>query len=271
MPSKTIKVVIVDDEPNARDGLELMLSDNKDFELVGICKNGIEAIQFLKEKQSDLLFLDIHMPGIDGFDVLDNVPKERWPYVVFITAYDDYAVKAFEYHALDYILKPFSDNRFFQMLARVKKSIYSNRTFEQSEKYVKFKNELNKGKSGNINFFYDDENLDSQNLVIKDSGKIVIIPVNKIVFIEAFDYYIKIHYEGQFKLTRIPLKNILSRLPEDQFIRVHRSYVINIKHIKQLEKGGKSETIAILRSGQEIRVSDTYKKELFKRIRIAEN
>ncbi len=271
MSNKTIKAVIVDDEPNARDGLELMLSSDKDIELVGICNNGIEAIQFLKEKQVDLLFLDIYMPGIDGFDVLDNVSKERWPFVVFITAYDDYAVKAFEYHALDYILKPFSDDRFFQMLERVKQSIYSNRTLEQSKKYEKLKNELNKGKSGNTTFFYDDENPGSQNLVIKDSSKIIIIPVNKITFIEAFDYYIKIHYEGQFKLTRIPLKNILPRLPEDQFIRVHRSYVINMNHIEQLEKRGKGETVAILRSGQEIRVSDTYKKELFKRIQMPEN
>lgn len=266
MSNNIIKAVVVDDEPNARDGLELMLSGDKDIELIGICNNGIEAIQFLKEKQTDLLFLDIHMPGIDGFDVLDNLSKDRWPFVVFITAYDDYAVKAFEYHAMDYILKPFSDERFFRMLGRVKQSIYSNRTIEQSRKYDKLKKELSEGKSNNTDFFYDDENPNIQNLVIKDSGKIIIIPVVKITYIEAFDYYIKIHYEGQFKLTRIPIKKIIPRLPEDRFIRVHRSYVINLSHIDQVEKRGKGETVAILRSGEEIRVSDTYKKELLKRI-----
>ena len=122
-----------------------------------------------------------------------------------------------------------------------------------------------------MDFFYDDENPGAQNLVIKDSSKIVIIPAAKITYIEAFDYYIKIHYEGQFKLTRIPIKNIIPRLPKDQFIRVHRSYVINMNHIDQLEKRGKGETVAILRSGQEIRVSDTYKKELLKRIQAPEN
>ncbi len=267
MSNKIIKAAIVDDEPNARDGLELMLSGDSDIELAGICKNGIEAIQFLKEKQVDLVFLDIHMPGIDGFDVLDNIPKERWPFIVFITAFDDYAVKAFEYHALDYILKPFSDERFFEMLKRVKESIYSNRTLEQSRKYEALKNELNKGKSHDTNFFYDTETPDVQNLIIKDSSKIIIIPVEKITCIEAFDYYIKIHYEGIFKLTRIPLKNIIERLPKDQFIRAHRSFVINLNHIDQLEKRGKGETVAILRSGQEIRVSDTYKKELLDRIK----
>jgi two-component system LytT family response regulator len=266
MSKKTIKAAIVDDEPSARDGLELMLSGDTDIEIAGICNNGIEAIQFLKEQQVDLIFLDIHMPGIDGFDVLDNIPKERWPFIVFITAYDDYAVKAFEYHALDYILKPFSDERFFQMLERVKQSIYSNRTLEQNKKYERLKNELNKGKSQDTDLFYDKENPAAQNLIIKDSGKIVIIPADDIACIEAFDYYIKIHYEGIFKLTRIPLKNIIPRLPVDQFIRVHRSFVINMNHINQLEKRGKGETVAILRSGQEVRVSDTYKKELLKRI-----
>jgi two-component system LytT family response regulator len=266
MSNKTIKAAIVDDEPSARDGLELMLSGDKDIELAGICNNGIEAIQFLKEKQVDLIFLDIHMPGIDGFDVLDNIQKERRPFVVFITAYDDYAVKAFEYHALDYILKPFSDDRFFQMLERVKQSIYSNRTLEQSKKYERLKNELKKGRSQDTDFFYDNENPAAQNLIIKDSGKIIIIPVDKIACIEAFDYYIKIHYEGIFKLTRIPLKNIIPRLPEDRFIRVHRSFVLNMNHIDQLRKRGKGETVAILRSGQEVRVSDTYRKELLKRI-----
>ena len=266
MSNKTIKTAIVDDEPSARDGLELMLSDDPDIELTGICKNGIEAIQFLKENQVDLIFLDIHMPGIDGFDVLDNIPKERWPFVVFITAFDDYAVKAFEYHALDYILKPFSDERFFQMLERVKQSIYSNRTLEQSRKFEQLKNELNKGRSQDTDFIYDKENPAAQKLIIKDSGKIIIIPVENVTCIEAFDYYIKIHYEGIFKLTRIPLKNIIPRLPEDQFIRVHRSFVINMNHIDQLEKRSKGETVAILRSGQEVRVSDTYKKELLKRI-----
>ena len=266
MSNKTIKAVIVDDEPSARDGLELMLSEDSDIELAGICNNGIEAIQFLKEQLVDLVFLDIHMPGIDGFDVLDNIPEERWPFIVFITAYDDYAVKAFEYHALDYILKPFSDQRFFQMLERVKQSIYSNRTLEQTRKYEKLKDELNKGRSQETGFYYDKENPAAQNLIIKDSGKVIIIPVDKISCIEAFDYYIKIHYEGIFKLTRIPLKNIIPRLPEDQFIRVHRSFVINLNHIDQLGKRNKGDTVVILRSGQEVRVSDTYKKELLKRI-----
>ncbi len=266
MSDKTIKAAIVDDEPSAREGLELMLSGDSNIEVAGICNNGIEAIQFLKENQVDLIFLDIHMPGIDGFDVLDNVPKDRWPFVVFITAFDEYAIKAFEYHALDYILKPFSDERFFEMLKRVKQSIYSKRTLEQSRKFEELKNELNKGKSQKTDFFYDKENPAAHKLIIRDSSKIIIIPADTIACIEAFDYYIKIHYEGIFKLTRIPLKNIIPRLPEDQFIRVHRSFVINLNHIDQVEKRNKGETVVILRSGKEVRVSDTYKKKLLKRI-----
>lgn len=256
----------MDDEPNAREGLELMLSKDEEIEIKGICKNGIEAIQLLKESKIDLLFLDILMPGINGFEVLDNIPKENWPFVVFVTAFDDYAIKAFEYHALDYILKPFTDDRFNVMLARAKMSIKSKRKFEQSEKYEKLRQDMGKGISNETDLIYSDQIVGGENLIIKDSGKIIIIPVHNISCIEAFDYYIKIHYDARFTLTRIPLKNIITRLPVSQFIRVHRSNVINIHHIDSLEKKGKGELVVKLKSGKEVRVSDTYKKELTNRL-----
>ena len=262
-----IKVIIVDDELNAREGLEMMLVKDKNLEIAGICKNGIEAIQLLKERTVDLLFLDIHMPGINGFEVLDNVPKDKWPFVVFVTAYDDYAIKAFEYHAFDYILKPFSDERFNQMLTRVKTSILSKRKIEQSEKYEQLKRDIGRNISKGQDLIYNGQDLGEESLIIKDSGNIKIIPVNKISYIEAFDYYIKIHYEAQYTLTRIPLKNIIPRLPQNKFIRVHRSNVINLYHIDSIEKKNKGEFVVRLKSGKEIRVSDTYKKNLINKFK----
>jgi len=266
MQNRIIKTAIVDDEPSARDGLQLMLSDDKDLEIAGICRNGIEAIQLLQEGKVDLVFLDIHMPGINGFEVLDNIGKDRWPYVVFVTAYDEYAIRAFEYHAFDYLLKPFSDERFSNMLQRVKKAIYSNRKLEQSEKFDHLKNELTESLSSNKELLYEDQVSGEQSLIIKDSGKIIIIPVRKISCIEAYDYYVKIHYEDQFKLTRIPLKRIVHQLPEN-FQRVHRSYVINIHHIEHLDKRGKGETVVLLRNGIKVRVSSSHKKDLLNRLK----
>jgi len=267
MSKKMIKVVIVDDEPSAREGLELMISKDETLEVAGICKNGIEAIQLLREETVDLLFLDIHMPGVNGFEVLDNIQKDMWPFVVFVTAYDDYAIRAFEYHAFDYILKPFSDERFNQMLSRAKTSILSKRKYEQSEKYEQLKRTIGKSTSNEIGLLYNDQDFGEENLIIKDSGKIKIIPVTKISCIEAFDYYIKIYYDDQYTLARIPLKNIIPRLPDNQFIRVHRSNVINLHHINLIEKKHKGEFVVILKSGKEVRVSDTYKKHLMNKLK----
>jgi two-component system LytT family response regulator len=267
MHVSNISAIIVDDEPAAREGLEVMLSKDKDIEVVEICKNGIEAIQALKENLVDLVFLDIQMPGINGFEVLDNIPQDRWPFVVFVTAYDKYAVKAFEYHAFDYMLKPFTDERFQEMMTRVKLSIQSKRKIEQSKKFEQLKIEMQSHTSTKRNdLFYYDQNTGQESLVIKDSGEIFIIPVAEIFFIEAFDYYIKVHYKTQFKLARIPLKDIMTRLPEHIFIRIHRSSIINISHLERIEKKGKGELKAILRSGKEVRISDTYKKELMHRL-----
>jgi len=267
MTKKIIKTIIVDDEPIAREGLELMLLKNEFIEITGICKNGIEAIQILKENQADLLFLDIHMPGINGFEVLDNIPQEKWPFVVFVTAYDDYAIKAFEYHAFDYILKPFTDERFNQMLNRVRNSILSKRNYELSEKYEDLKKDIGRSPSNDFDPIYSDEKTGQKNLIIKDSGKIIILPVTQISCIEAFDYYIKIHYESQFTVTRIPLKNIIPRLPVKQFIRVHRSNVINMAYIESIEKKVKGEFKVKLKSGKTVKVSDTYKKDLMNRFK----
>jgi two-component system LytT family response regulator len=264
--NKPIKTLIVDDEPGAREGLELMLSNDEEIEIYGVCKNGIEAIQTLRDSKVDLIFLDIHMPVINGFEVLDNLAKEEWPFVVFVTAFDEYAIKAFEYHALDYLLKPFSDNRFEQMLRRAKKAIHDKRMYDQSEKYEKLRNDIGGKAPEDYDLLYKDQVTGQESMVIKDSGKIYIIPIPKISCLEAFDYYIKIHYGSQFVLTRIPLKNIIGRLPPDRFIRVHRSHIINMEHIEWINKGGKGEIMIRLRSGKEVRVSDTYKKEFLVRV-----
>lgn len=261
-----IKTLIVDDEPDAREGLAMMLSEDNEIEIIGICKNGIEAVQYLKEKKVDLLFLDIHMPGINGFEVLDLTEIERWPFIVFVTAYDDYAIRAFEYHALDYLLKPFSDDRFRMMLDRAKKSVFSKRQNEQSEKYEKLKSELffNPGRNSGE---YINNISDKGNLVLKDSGKIIMVPPHEISCIEAFDYYIKIFHGRQVSVIRSTIKKIITLLPEKHFIRVHRSYIVNTDYIQSLERKTQKEVVLLLRTGKMVRVSASYKKILMERMK----
>ena len=117
---KKIRTVIVDDEKEARDGVNFLLKDDPDIEVIGICKNGIEAVRVIEESTPDLVFMDIQMPGVNGFEVLNSIPRQKLPVVIFITAYDQYSLKAFEVHAVDYLLKPFTDDRFFQELRYAK-------------------------------------------------------------------------------------------------------------------------------------------------------
>jgi len=265
MSGKEIKTLVIDDEEMAREGLALMLGQDPEIQILSKCKNGVEAIQDINEYRPDLIFLDVHMPGINGFEVLNNIQQDLWPFVVFITAFDDYAIKAFEYHAFDYILKPYTDNRLSETIVRVKKAIREKEHISQIQKYQKMSDKHHFGNPHEVVAFYNENTIDN-NLVVKEGGNIHIIPIHEISYIEAFDYYIKIFYKNQYILARMPMKNIINKLPEKYFLRVHRSNIINIHHIESIDSKGKGDYEVILKSGKIIKVSNTYKKELFSRI-----
>lgn len=271
MKKQIIRTIVVDDEPAARQGISLMLKDEPEIEVVAICRNGIEAIQEIHEKKPDLLLLDIQMPGIDGFDVLNNIRAGDRPFIVFVTAYDQFAVKAFEYHALDYILKPYTDERFFKMIKRVINLIHQQKQIDQEEKIDRLsKKLLQERKNLSDIYLQADENeidLIKNKLIVKEGGKIHLIPFGNIRYIEAFDYYVKIHTEDSFILVRVPLKNLDRQLPASIFVRIHRSFILNLLFLSRIDKNNTGEYQALLIDGNILKVSNTYKKDLLNRIK----
>lgn len=230
------KLILVDDEPLACTILREYLENYPDLEIVAECHDGFEAAKAIAQFQPDLLFLDIQMPKINGFELLEIIQEE--PAVIFTTAYDEYALKAFEANALDYLLKLFSAERFDQAIQKW----LNNSNFQGKDK-VKINETLHK---------QPDEHL---RIVIKEGTKIQIIPTLEVEYIEAYDDYVKIHHKGKMHLKNKTMKYFEETLNSGQFIRTHRSYIVNIDELTKIESFEKNKYIAILRSGKRIPIS----------------
>ena len=263
---QVIKTIIVDDEQEAREGIRLLLDEETGIELVAMCKNGVEAIEILSDFKIDLMFLDIQMPMVDGFEVVRSVHHDRLPAIIFTTAYDQYAVKAFEIHAIDYLLKPFSDQRFGEALERARDMIRQKKQEAHTEILRGLATNAKKGNLENIVIDPESSNkLDK--LVVKDSGKVHFLDLKAVVWIEAFDYYVKIHIADHFYTVRESMKKLEQRLPADKFIRIHKSTIINLAFIKTVERMENGDYQVILTTSSNHKVSRTYKdsvKELMK-------
>jgi two-component system LytT family response regulator len=229
-----IRTVIVDDEPLAREVLREFLSADEEFEIVVECANGFEAVKAVTQHDPDVLFLDIQMPKLDGFEVLSLL--DRSPVVVFVTAHDDYALRAFEVHALDYLLKPFSEDRFRVVLQRVRAQlerprVVAARTYELRQKPL-------------------------QRVVVRgEEGAIQVIPVAKIDYVEADDDAILIATAGTKVRKQQAIGDLANEIDPDRFVRVHRSYLLNIERIEKIELYAKDSRVAILRDGTRLPVS----------------
>lgn len=236
---KKYKVVIIDDESLARNIIKNCLDKFDNFEIIAECSNGFEGLKAIQELKPDLIFLDIQMPKITGFELLELL--EEPPVIIFSTAYDQYALKAFEVNAVDYLLKPFSDERFADA---IKKACFS---LSNRKEYVE-----------NINKFIEkkDEVEEALNrIVVKKSSKILIIPVEKITHFEAQDDYVMIYSnEGKF-LKQKTMKYFETHLDSNNFIRIHRSYILNVNFIKQIELYAKDSYKVILQDGTSLPVS----------------
>lgn len=230
-----IRTVIVDDEPLARDILREYLRADEEVELVAECANGFEAVKAVAEHDPDLLILDIQMPKLDGFEVLELL--DRSPLVVFATAHDEYALRAFEVHALDYLLKPFTQERLQQVLARVKQ--HAGRAHAPLA-----------GLASTLRA------KPLQRVVVKhDDGTIQVIPVARIDYVEADDDAIVIASGGAKHRKQQPIGDLARELDPDRFVRVHRSVLLNIERIEKLELYAKDSRVAILRDGTRLPVS----------------
>lgn len=231
-----IRCVIVDDEPLARQLVREYLAMDEEMEIVAECANGFEAVKAVSAHDPDLLFLDIQMPKLDGFEVLSLL--DRSPIVVFVTAYDEYALRAFEVHALDYLLKPFSEERFRAVLERVRQQMLIRERAPVAPMAAKLRAKP------------------LQRIVVRDEdGAIDVVPVARVDYVEADDDAIVIATAGRKLRKQQTLGDLASELDPDRFVRIHRSYLLNIERLEKLELYAKDSRIALLRDGTKLPVS----------------
>jgi len=230
-------VLIADDEEPARRLVIEYLQAHPDWTLVAEAKNGFEAVQLAKEHAPDLLFLDVQMPKLDGFEVLGLLAPDIA--VVFATAFDEYAIRAFEVHAVDYLLKPFSAERFAQALARAETRIGTTRAVAAPA--------LAQAARSPGTYL--------ERLVIRDGSEICIIPLEQIDYVRGQDDYIEVFHGGRSSLTQQTLQSLESSLDPRQFVRVHRSYVLNVGRVARLEPWGNGSKLAVLHDGRTVPVS----------------
>lgn len=234
---RTLKVAIVDDEPLARQIVREYLSHSTGMEIVAECANGFEAVKAVDEQKPDILFLDIQMPKLNGFEVLELI--EHTLAVVFTTAYDEFALKAFEVHAADYLLKPFSQERFDEALEQAKNRL-GRPVAHALDAIVKESHSSTKP---------------LERILIRDGAKVVIIPSEKIDYVEAQDDYVAIKAEGRSHLKQTTLSTLEKELDPKKFIRIHRSYILNIERLSKIELYAKDSRVAILTDGTRLQVS----------------
>lgn len=251
-----IRTIIVDDEPLARDSMRVLLERDSEIELVGKCANGHEALQAIQELTPDLLFLDVQMPGMDGFEVLAQVETARLPVVIFVTAYDQHALRAFEVHALDYLLKSYSDDRFEAALRRAKEQIRQKKVSEISQRLVALLDDRKQGKARPERDAY------LTRLVVKSGGRVFFLKTAEIDWIEAADYYVYLHVGGKSHLLRETMNGLEKQLDPRKFQRLHRSTIVNLDRIKELQPHVHGDYTVILQDGTQLKLSRSYRQQL---------
>jgi two-component system LytT family response regulator len=241
-----IRTVIADDEPLARKKLRVLLGAESGFQVVAECANGGQAIDALRSVKADLLFLDIQMPEADGFEVLDAFPAESRPVVIFTTAYDQYAIRAFEVHAVDYLLKPFDQERLHSATERARSELFKNDRSELTKSVLAWLAHHNVPSTRD------------ERLVVKSGGRIIFVDADQIDWIEASANYVCLHAGKQTYLVREGISHISERLDAERFVRVHRSIIVNVRRVKELQPCNSGEYIVVLKDGQELSCSRGY-------------
>jgi two-component system LytT family response regulator len=257
-----IRTVIVDDEELCRRGVRLLLSAQGGFDVVAECADGKDAIAKIKELKPDLLFLDIRMPEVSGFDVLRAFAEEELPFVIFVTAYDEYAVHAFEVHALDYVLKPFSKKRFRAALERARQMLRERELRAYSKSLWGLLEQVRQRGEGRIEEEAGRAADALERILIKEKDSYKFVRIEEVDWIEGADYYIQIHAGGRSYLHRWSLKAIESKLPADSFVRIHKSAIVNMNKVREIKIDFKNDLSVCLEGGRQLKVSRRKKKEL---------
>ena len=245
-----LRAVIVDDEPIARAGLRGLLAADPDLEIVGECADGQSAIDTILAAHPDIVFLDVQMPDVDGFDVLRALEREQTPVVVFVTAYDRYALRAFEVHAVDYLLKPFDDARFFEALAHAKATARERRQGAVTQRLAELLANVEQRGPQRTRF------------LVRTGGRVLFLRADAIDWIEAADYYVKLHVAGKVHMLRETLSALEGRLDPAMFFRVHRSAIVNLERVREVQPFSKREHVLILQDGTRLRLTRSRREGL---------
>lgn len=241
---RLLSAMIVDDEPLAREGLKLLLCEDAGIARVTEAKHGLDAVRLIREEAPDLVFLDVQMPEVDGFDVVREIGPNRMPGVIFVTAHDRYAIRAFEINAIDYLLKPVSRERFVEAMRRTRERLphadNSERmlvsllqTLSSSPKYL-------------------------ERVAIRSSGKTYFVTLADVDWMQAAENYVQLHAGGTRHLVHVSLQTLQESLDPSQFMRIQRSCIVNLTRVKEVESIGRGEYVFILSSGERLRSSRTY-------------
>jgi len=243
-----IHAVVADDEVLARQKLRQLLRDDRDIEIVGESATALETIELVKATNPELLFLDIRMPGMDGFDVVDtlvNHGEVSLPRIIFTTAYDQYALRAFEVNAVDYLLKPFTHERLRTAIERIREQPQAKQQGTGT----------GSGNSKGVNFY-------TNRIVFKSRGRILFLPVSDIRWIGAEGNYVRLSTATETHLLRETMAHLAERLDPRGFLRVHRSFIVNLKYVKEVRRESDGDSVVILDSGQKVALGRSYRATL---------
>jgi two-component system LytT family response regulator len=251
---KKIKVLVADDEPLARERLTGLLSQEPDIEVVGQARDGEEAVTAIHDDSPDLVFLDVQMPQMNGFDVIEAVGTDKMPLVIFVTAYDQHALKAFQVRALDYLLKPFDRERFKDALARARKQLEREENGDLGRRLLALVKDLRRDQPK------------SDRLVVKSGGRLFFLRTDEIDWVEAAGNYVRLHVGPGSHLLRETMNAIEGRLDPEKFFRIHRSRIVNMERIQELQPWLNGEYAVLLRTGTRLTLSRGYREKLQDRL-----
>lgn len=246
----SIRTIIVDDEALARERVRTMLENEPDIEIIAECSDGAQAVEAIQGQEPDLVFLDVQMPELTGFDVVARLDPEKLPAVIFITAHDQFALQAFEVHAVDYLLKPFDRERFQTALRRATDRLRQRQTHEWKDRLSALLTDLKPSSEP------------ADRIAVKSSGRVVLIRVPDIDWIEASDNYVNIHVGKASHLHRETMSNMERQLPPKTFLRISRSTIVNVDRIQELQPMFHGEYMVLLRDGTRLTLSRSHRDKL---------
>jgi two-component system LytT family response regulator len=252
---KIVRVVIADDERLARQKMRILLESEPSIAVVAECQDGRQTVTAINCLHPDLLLLDIQMPDLDGFQVLHEIPEAEMPLVIFTSAYDQYAIRAFEAHALDYLLKPFDQERLHQAIERARLDLLKSENREITHRLMQLLSHLKAGPTPTPTEA-------SGRLVIKAKGRVIFLDLDEIDWVEAAANYVRLNVGKEYYLLRETISRTSERLNPNEFIRIHRSTIVNVRKIKQLIPVNSGEYIVVLRNGKELSCSRGYRAAL---------